>query len=202
MGMPFGIRGIMLVLLAIAAAKPRPVDVEPRLKTGDIVLQTSTSKMSKPIREATHSPYSHVGLVEVSPDGVFVIEAINPVSRTPFAQWRKRGEAGKITVERLKSLSPETASRVLDVAKGWLGRPYDVRFSKGDGALYCSELVTRAFEEGAQVTVGARQKLSTLDLSPADLARAKALHVSIDQEVITPASLAADEKLEQVASDF
>ena len=202
MGMPFGIRGIALVLLAIAAAKPRPVDVEPRLKTGDIVLQTSQSKMSKPIREATHSPYSHVGVVEVAPDGIFVIEAINPVSRTPFKQWRARGEGGKITVERLPSLSKEDASRVLDVAKGWLGRPYDIKFAKGDGALYCSELVTRAYEEGAHVTVGARQKLSSLDLSPADVARARALHVSLDQEVITPASLAADEKLQQVASDF
>src|SRR5947208_10007631 len=135
MGMPFGIRGLTLVLVAIAAAKPRPVDVEPRLKTGDIVFQTSTSKMSKPIREATHSPYSHVGLVEVAPDGVFVIEAIAPVSRTAFAQWRARGEGQKVTVERLPALSSEDAARVLDVAKGWLGRPYDVKFAKGDGAL-------------------------------------------------------------------
>ncbi len=200
--MPFGIRGISLIALALASARPRPVDLEPRLKSADIVLQTSTSRMSKPIREATHSPYSHVGLVEVAPDGVYVIEAISPVSRTPFSAWRKRGEGGKVTVERLPALTKEDADNVVRVAKGWLGRPYDVRFAPGDGALYCSELVTRAFEEGAHVTLGKREALKDLDLSPADRARAQSLHVSLEQQVITPASLAADEKLERVASDF
>jgi len=200
--MPFGIRGLCLVAVALASAKPRPVDVEPRLKSGDIVLQTSQSRMSKPIREATHSPYSHVGLVEVAPDGVYVIEAISPVSRTPFAAWRKRGEGGKVTVERLPGLTREDADNVVRVAKGWLGRPYDVHFAPGDGALYCSELVTRAFEEGAHVTLGKRQALGELDLAPADKARAQSLHVSLAQKVITPASLAADDKLERVASDY
>ncbi len=200
--MPFGIRGLCLLAVALASARPRPVDVEPRLKTGDIVLQTSKSRFSKPIREATHSPYSHVGLVEVAPDGVYVIEAISPVSRTSFQAWRLRGEGRKVTVKRLPNLSKEDADNVLRVAKGWLGRPYDVRFAAGDGALYCSELVTRAYEEGAHVTLGKREALKDLDLTPADKARAVSMHVSLDQPVITPASLAADGKLEQVASDF
>jgi len=34
-----------------------------QLRDGDIIFQTSRSELSIPIQKATHSPYSHMGIV-------------------------------------------------------------------------------------------------------------------------------------------
>jgi hypothetical protein len=189
-----------LFLLLPAAAYPRP----PALRTGDVVLQTSRSAQSKAIQQATRSPYSHVGVVEVAPDGVFVVEAISPVSRTRWDKWRRRGEGGRYTVLRQRSADAAALERVVAAAKGYLGRPYDFEFRWGDEALYCSELVYRAFEQGVGAPVGRLQPLSSLSLSglgPA-LAARYAGKVPLDLRLVTPASIAADPGLEQVESTY
>ena len=68
--------------MGVSAATQPP---EVSFQNGDVVLQASKSERSALIRKASRSPYSHVGIVEVANDGVFVIEAIQPVSRTPCA---------------------------------------------------------------------------------------------------------------------
>ena len=94
-------------LIGVAAGTQPP---EVPLQSGDVVLQASTSERSALIRKASRSPYSHVGIVEVAKDGVFVLEAIQPVSRTPLAKWVKRGEGGWVTVLRPKALDVATAT--------------------------------------------------------------------------------------------
>lgn len=172
--------------------------LSPPFRTGDVVLQTSKSAMSLPIREATHSPWSHVGLIEVTEQGVFVVEAIQPVSRTPYEVWRKRGEGGVVKVLRLKNVTPEAAAKTLAWAKARLGTPYDVKFGWGDDALYCSELVVKAIEAGSGVRVGHFDRLDALDLSPASKRRAEALGVPLSTEVVSPAALDRDPKFEVV----
>jgi uncharacterized protein YycO len=184
-----------LCLLALA---------EPQLRTGDLVFQTSTSSQSAAIQAATHSPYSHVGVVEVARDGVFVIEAIQPVSRTPWAKWRARGAGQKVAVYRPKDLEPAAAQAVIREAKKSLGKPYDLQFGWGDDALYCSELVFKAYERGAGLSVGQKQKLKDLDLGgllPA-LKQRYGKAPPMDAELITPASVAADSHLEPVFTSF
>lgn len=187
-------------LLLPAAAYPRPAP----LRTGDVVLQTSRSSQSKAIQEATHSPYSHVGVVEVAPDGVFVVEAISPVSRTRWDTWRRRGVGGRYLLLRPRDVDAAALERVVSAAKAYLGRPYDLEFRWGDDALYCSELVYRAFEQGAGAPVGSLQPLSSLSLSglgPA-LAARYAGKVPLDLRLVTPASIAADPGLDQVESTY
>jgi uncharacterized protein YycO len=191
----------LLVLAAPAAAEPRP---EPAVKTGDVVLQTSTSSQSKAIQLATGSPYSHVGLIEVAKDGTFVLEAIQPVSRTPWSKWRKRGVGGKVTVLRTTGVSDEKLSNAIAAARAELGKPYDFAFGWGDNALYCSELVRKAFERGAGIELGKLQRLDSLHIAGVDAAL-KARYgtsVPLDLMVITPASIASDPNLEQVFSSF
>src|SRR5882757_2605456 len=60
-------------------------DVE-RLSDGDIIFQTSTSRQSKAIQLATHSKYSHMGILfhnpnmfYQDPNGWSVFEAVGPV---------------------------------------------------------------------------------------------------------------------------
>jgi hypothetical protein len=185
-----------------ASTPPARGGPPPALRDGDVVLQTSRSSRSWLIRKASESPYSHIGLVEVAPDGVFILEAISPVSRTPWGQWRRRGEGGKVTALRPRGLDAAALGRVVAEAKAALGRPYDARYRWDDESLYCSELVVKAFERGARVGVGERQRVASLRLTPAELERARGLGVDPAQELVTPASIARDARFDELFSDF
>jgi len=190
---------ILIALVAwVNAATPAAV---PPLKTGDIVLQASQSGMAESIRKATRSPYSHVGVVEVGKDGVFVVEAISPVSRTPFAKWKRRGKGGHLTVLRPR-VTEEQAAAAVTAARSQLGKPYDVRYGWDDERIYCSELVVKAFQRGAGVTYGERVRLDALELGAFEKALAAKLGVPLSQEVVPPGSLASDPQLEVVFSDI
>jgi hypothetical protein len=69
---------------------------------GDIVFHTSRSSQSKAIQEATHSPFSHMGIVYVHGGEAFVFEAIEPVGLTPLNDWIARGEREAFVVKRLR----------------------------------------------------------------------------------------------------
>ena len=165
------------------------------LKTGDLVFQTSRSRQSVAIQAATDSPLSHVGLVEVTPAGVFVVEAVQPVRRVGFAAWKARGVGGRLLV-----LRPEGVAE----ARRHLGKPYDWRFGWGDEAMYCSELARKAYSAAAGVDLGKLERLGELRLErlgPA-LRQRYGGRVPLHLELITPASLAADERLAVVYSDY
>lgn len=198
----FGRRALLASAMAFAAARPLAAAEEPPLRNGDVVLQTSRSSRSWLIRKASASPYSHVGLIEVAPDGVFVIEAVSPVSRTPWREWRRRGEGGKVTALRAEGIDGEALGRVVVEAKAALGRPYDARYRWDDETLYCSELVAKAFERGAGTSVGEKEKVSSLRLSPSELAYARRRGVEPSQELVTPASIARDARFRVLFSDF
>src|SRR5215218_1136812 len=117
-----------LLGLTLACA-PRPAAAAaPALQSGDLVFQTSRSRQSAAIQAATHSPLSHVGLVEVTPEGTFVLEAVQPVRRTPWERWRARGEAGRVLVLRAPGVEAAAREAVLGEARRHLGKPYDARF--------------------------------------------------------------------------
>jgi hypothetical protein len=203
---PMGVlfRMACLTILMLVSGQPQPSSKQPQVpvKTGDVVLQASRSRQSALIRQASESPYSHVGIVEVARDGVFVLEAVQPVSRTPWKRWRARGTGGKVTVLRAKGLEASVLSRVVAEAKRELGKPYDALFRWDEEALYCSELVAKAFERGAKLHVGTQQHVKSLKLSAADLALAPSLGIDPEQTLLTPASLAHDRQFVVVHSDF
>lgn len=197
-GMDVLFRLACLSALVGVAEPPRVAQVP--MKTGDIVFQTSTSSRSALIRQVSQSPYSHVGLVEVASDGVFVIEAIQPVSRTRWSVWKARGVGGKVTVKR-SALDAATLKRVVAFAKSKLGTPYDARYRWDDGRLYCSELVTKAFAtEGLEL--GLQQQVKSLALTPELTALGPSLGIDLEQTLVTPASIAEDADLEIVSTDF
>ncbi len=184
-----------------AVAAPR---LEASLRTGDIVLHTSRSRQSEAIRAATESPLSHVGMVEVTPQGAWVVEAVQPVQRVPFAKWKARGLKGHILVLRPKELSDAQRQQAVDAAKKHLGKPYDWKFGWDDEAMYCSELVRKAYAQGAGVEYGKMERLGSLKVQGLEkvMRERYGVKVPLDLELVTPASLAVDEKLEVVHSDF
>lgn len=196
------------VLLAVwlwglgAAAAPR--GLEGRLRTGDIVLHTSRSRQSKLIQAATDSPLSHVGLVEVTPQGAWVVEAVQPVQRVAFARWRARGVEGRILVLRPQGLSEAQLARAVGAAKAWLGKPYDWRFGWDDEALYCSELVRKAYAQAAGVEYGRMERLGSLRVKGLEKPMRERYggKVPLELELVTPASIALDARLDVLHSDF
>ena len=200
----------LAVLLAVAGspqpeARKAPVRVARatpaiELQDADVVLQASRSSRAPIIERASRSPYSHVGLIEVASDGVFVIEAVQPVSRTPLSAWVARGEGRKVTVLR-SALDASARAKVVAEAKAQLGTPYDARYRWDDERLYCSELVVKAFEHGAQLKVGRFEKVKDLALTPAELVFAQRMGVSPEQELVTPGSLVDGPGLDVVAKD-
>ncbi|HSP81700.1 MAG TPA: YiiX/YebB-like N1pC/P60 family cysteine hydrolase, partial [Myxococcaceae bacterium] len=171
---------------------------------GDLVFHTSRSSQSAAIQEATGSPLSHVGLVEVTEKGTYVVEAVQPVRRVPFAKWKARGVKGRLLVLRPEELTEARREAAVVEAKRHLGKPYDWRFGWGDEALYCSELVHKAYAVGAGVTYGRMERLGELKVKKlgARLKERYGRSVPMDLELLSPASLAADERLTVVHSDF
>ncbi|WP_021781434.1 YiiX family permuted papain-like enzyme [Myxococcus hansupus] len=186
-----------------AVAAPRE-DLEARLQTGDIVLHTSRSAQSQPIQQATQSPLSHVGIVEVTEQGAWVVEAVQPVQRIRFSKWKARGVKGAILVLRPQALSEAQRQHAVAAAKAHLGKPYDWRFEWGDDAMYCSELVRKAYAQGAGVEYGKMERLDSLRVKGLEqqLRERYGKRVPSDLELVTPASIATDTRLDVVYSDF
>jgi cell wall-associated NlpC family hydrolase len=100
---------------------------------------------------------------------------------------------------RPRGLDPGARARAVAEARRHLGKPYDAAFGWSDDRLYCSELVRKAYARGAGVELGRMERLG--DLAVGGLERelaARFSRVPRDLELVTPASLAADPRLEPV----
>lgn len=151
---------LLAALLSSCAAAAEP------LKEGDLLFQTSRSRQSKAIQLATHSKYSHVGILFFRGGRPYVFEAVRTVRYTPLKRWIARGQGGRYAVKRLKEpLSPAALKRLKAIARGFEGRPYDLKFGWSDASLYCSELVWKMMDRAAGVKIGPLKRLADFDLS-------------------------------------
>jgi hypothetical protein len=74
----------------------------PSARDGDIIFQTSRSSQSVAIQRATHSPYSHMGIVFFRHGQPYVLEASATVRYTPLDKWIAHGFDGRSVVKRLR----------------------------------------------------------------------------------------------------
>jgi len=58
--------------------------------------------------------------------------------------WKMQGRDGRFTVYRLKG-AYRTRSSFVKAAQVYEGRPYDYHYDMDDAAIYCSELIYKAF---------------------------------------------------------
>src|SRR5215470_16166957 len=122
------VRFLLALLLTVGGSSARS---EAFLHDGDIVFQESRSSQSLAIQLATHSPYSHMGIVLARNGRWYVYEATGPVQFTPFDVWTRRGRGGHFVVKRLRRtdlLTGPAIDRMRDEAKRFAGRPYDWTF--------------------------------------------------------------------------
>jgi hypothetical protein len=190
------------------AGRGRAAEGAAALRDGDIIFQTSRTSQSRAIQLATHSRYSHLGLVFHVGDRLMVIEAIGPVRWTPLSRFLARGEDGAAVVRRLRDadtrLTPAAVSRLRRAATHHLGKRYDRAFDWSDEQMYCSELVYKAYERGLGLELGPLQTLREMDLSNEVVKRKVAerygRHIPLDSPVITPQAIFDSDLLDTVAS--
>lgn len=124
-------------------------------KTGDLLFQDlDCGELCDAIEKVTqgidNANLSHVGIVSVEGDSVFVYEAIGQgVIKTPLTKFmeRSKNDSGKskVLAGRVKHWNYSRES--IDICKNLLGRPYDDAFDINNGSYYCSELVYFAFKD-------------------------------------------------------
>ena len=182
---------------------------EGEIKNGDLIFQTSLSGQSKAIQVATHSKYSHCGLIYKDGNDFFVFEAVQPVKRTPLDKWIARGENGKFVIKRLKNaeqiLTPATIQKMKQVGGEFTGKNYDLTFEWSDDKIYCSELIWKVYQRATGLEVGKLQKLSDFDLTN-EVVKKKMIErygdkIPMNEIVISPSSIFDSELLTTVKAN-
>ncbi|MEM7163445.1 MAG: YiiX family permuted papain-like enzyme [Bacteroidota bacterium] len=139
------------------------------LKEGDLIFQSSNAGQSRAIQLATHSKYSHVGMLIKENNEWMVLEAIQPVCISPLNQWIQRGDREHFVIKRLKNhqtvLSPKTINDMKSFGKSFLGKNYDIYFEWSDDQIYCSELIWKIYNKTTGLELGELQPLKEFDFS-------------------------------------
>ncbi|MCB0852796.1 MAG: YiiX family permuted papain-like enzyme [Bacteroidetes bacterium] len=175
-------------------------------KDGDIIFQTSLSSQSQAIQLATHSRYSHVGIIYKKQQEWYVFEAIQPVKSTRLKDWIARGENGEYKVKRLKDfpegLSTHQINRLIKVGRGLNGRNYDLYFEWSDKNIYCSELVWKLYQRGLGITLCELSELRTFDLTHPvvknKLKERYGANIPLSEKVVTPEDVYQSDLLMEV----
>jgi uncharacterized protein YycO len=163
--------GVTLIAIAIFLASCSTVVQPPAagLQNGDIIFHTSNSGQSKVIQLATGSEFSHCGIIYKEEQKTYVIEAVQPVKKTPFEEFVKRGENNIYVVKRLKNADSILSASVLrdmkKEAQKMIGKNYDSEFGWTDNQIYCSELVWKVYQRAAGIELVKLKKLRDYDFS-------------------------------------
>lgn len=177
-----------------------------KLHEGDLIFHTSQSAQSRAIQLATHSPYSHCGMLLRQGGEWQVLEAVQPVRLTPLEQWIPRGQDGHFVVKRLRDadqvLTPATLRQLKRAGLKYQGRDYDLYFGWSNERIYCSELLWKLYHDVTGHRIGELQKLREFDLShPAVQAKLRERYGSklpLDEPVISPARMFDSPELQTV----
>jgi hypothetical protein len=181
------------------------IRAEENFENGDIIFQTSLSGQSDAIQLATHSKYSHCGIIFWEDGQCFVAEAGKQVTLTPIENFIKRGKNKHFVVKRLKNSNevftkPEILGKMATLFRDrFSGKPYDLYFEWSDDKIYCSELVWKLYKETVNIEIGELQRLGDFDLS-SDVVKEKMKErykgtIPLDEKVISPARMFESDRL-------
>ncbi|MCO4294605.1 hypothetical protein NF867_17220 [Solitalea sp. MAHUQ-68] len=121
-----------------------------QLKNGDLLFEDlDCGPLCDAIEQVTQSyggnHFSHIGLVYIKADSVFIIEAIGAkVQLTPLERFTGR-TTHKIYIGRPK-ISQQVIDKALTFSVSKLGVEYDDVFLYNNEKYYCSELIYDAFK--------------------------------------------------------
>lgn len=171
-------------------------------REGDILFQSLPhSQLVNAIEGATGSSFSHCGIVSKQDGQWLVYEAYRGVATTPLREFVFRGRDRGFAVYRLKDAQQQHISATIARVQSYLGRPYDVRYRMEDDAIYCSELIYKAYRDASGgEQLGRLERLGDLNWRPYEstIMYYERDSPPLEREMITPRGLALAEQLELV----
>ncbi|HLT86845.1 MAG TPA: YiiX family permuted papain-like enzyme [Sphingobacterium sp.] len=190
----------------VAGSNSQTQQAQKSPQAGDLIFQTSLSQQSQAIQLATGSRYSHCGIIFKEKDQLYVLEAVQPVKRTPLTEWIKRGKNEHYVIKRLKDaekiLTDSVINEMQKMGEAWEGKDYDLAFEWTDDKMYCSELIWKIYARTTGIKIGKLEQLKDFDLSNEivknKLAERYGNRIPLDDTVISPAAIYASKLLETV----
>lgn len=164
---------------------------------GDFVFQSLPhSDLVDAIEGITQSPYSHCGIVEKKNGDWYVIEALGSVHETEISQWIQRGRDGHFVAYRLNKVLEVKTETILDAAREYFGRPYDIHYEFDDEKIYCSELIFKAVKKATGIELGKVQTIAELNWKPYEVvALAIEGRMPLERRLITPKAITEAKEL-------
>ncbi len=190
-----------LAILALVATANWAKAAEYQPQEGDVLFQsTSHNPLTDTIEDATESTYSHCGLAHKAGEGWVVVEAIGPVKETPMPEWIARGRDERVAVFRLKEAYRAKIPAFVKAAQSYEGLPYDIHYEFDDRAIYCSELIFKAFRTATGEELGKVQTLGDLKIEGHEdfIKSLEGGNIPRERKMITPRSLSEASQLEKV----
>ena len=193
----------ILILIVILSGLNSALYAQSVFQTGDIIFHISKSQQSLSIQKATHSPYSHMGMIVNKNNQTWVLEAIQPVQYTSLNQWIARGENAHYVVKRLKQpLNVPQKTKLVQNAEKYLGKPYDIYFEWDDRAIYCSEIVWKAYQHALGIELSPLQQLKQFDLKQNEVQRLMrqryGQNIPLNEQVIAPKAIYDSKLLKEI----
>lgn len=197
--------GTLLLFYSCGQKPAKEKDRQSEFKDGDIIFQSLRSGQSDAIQLATHSKYSHCGIVFWQGDQCYVFEASKNVRATPLRDFLDRGKGGHYAVRRLKAADSVFSST--EVAKSFInnyytlydGKPYDIYYAESDEKIYCSELIWKLYNASVRLDIAAWEQLGDFDLSSkvvqAELRYTYGEQIPFAQRIMSPEALFVSDKL-------
>jgi len=160
----------ILLLIIILSAYPLCANNKLSLiQEGDIIFQESLSEQAKAIKLATHSRYTHAGIIFKYNNQFKVLEAVQPVKITNLNTFINRGVDHHFVIKRLNNhktlLNRSNINRMKKIGNLYIGKNYDIYFEWNDNRIYCTELIWKIYKKALNIEVGKLEKLKDFDLS-------------------------------------
>jgi hypothetical protein len=135
-------------------------------RDGDIIFQSSPSRQSAAIEEATQSPYSHCGIIFYENNVAYVYEAVQPVGKRRLDDWIESGVNAEFVVKRLDTvqLTENKIKALKSYAIEQFDKNYDGKFNWSDKEMYCSELVYKCYWNACQIKLATPKPLREFNI--------------------------------------
>ena len=196
-------RNVVILSAVSLLVSPQLLWANMSYQTGDIIFHVSKSQQSLVIQKATKSRYSHMGLIVHKNGKAWVLEAVQPVKYTALQQWIDRGVERHYVVKRFKTnLTVRQKQTLIKNAEQYLGQPYDLYFEWDNRALYCSEIVWKAYHDALGIELAPLSKLKQFDLSSSEVKQLMqqryGKNIPLNETVIAPQAIFASTALVEV----
>ncbi|MEJ5034028.1 YiiX family permuted papain-like enzyme [Acinetobacter sp. MYb191] len=196
-------RNVVILSAVSLLVSPQQLWANMSYQTGYIIFHVSKSQQSLGIQKATKSRYSHMGLIVHKNGKAWVLEAVQPVKYTALQQWIDRGVERHYVVKRLKTnLTVQQKQTLIKNAEQYLGQPYDLYFEWDNRALYCSEIVWKAYHDALGIELAPLSKLKQFDLSSSEVKQLMqqryGQNIPLNETVIAPQTIFSSTALVEV----